>query len=113
MEFLKKKCHVKEECSENKAPQKIGGSNSTPLVDCYDKFLEISFSIALEKDVFDKTNNNNNEKTRQRLRQHSSLGVPTISKSHGLKRFSYSFRRYVFKRSYAFSKSSVHEVSTD
>ena len=100
-----------------------------PPIDYYQKYLEISFSIAREKDIFrlDKINNNYNnnnntanfnEKSKQSLRYRPStagsrVGTPKSleRRSHSLKAFSYSFRRYVFKTTNGFSKTSGN-VST-
>ena len=121
--FLKKECKGGENKNNLYPHPEKKTIKDRPQIDYYEKYLEISFSVAVEKDILDKNNNTTtslNEKLRQRLKSQSSttsdfgVGTPRKSlakRSPSLKQFSYSFRRYVFKRSNAFSKTSA-TVST-
>jgi hypothetical protein len=84
-------------------------NNDKPGIDFYEKFIEISFSIAAEKQVFSTYSS----RKKYNKRQGSTLSTLTVKGgTKSLKTLPYAVRRYVFQRSNALSKTStVADVS--
>ena len=83
----------------------VNNYNSKPDIDLYEKFIEISYSIAAEKQVFGSV-----KYLKHQVSSSSTLTVNRLQvkdSTKGLKSLPYAVRRYVFQRANALSKTST------